>query len=414
MITFDKFGREVKDGQAQWNGKLDRPMTRENFYKILASADPENKTLGTGSPPRLNREIAPCNERGGYCPECGSMGGGVVIASAIEWKGKHQLEVFWLQCAAHPNDPNHGFGSKSKWRSFRPYQKHNRKAPETPKTETAPKTETPKAPEAPKVAPKRTKVPDLGPGVVTHENFEKVFRLVVDGGVRAFLFEGPAGSGKTSMCPQLADALSKHHGQEFAFAMITGNAETEAAQLGVFKNPHDGTEKLSAIMTTATAPKPAVIVIDEADAIQPGNMLTLNAPVANRFIVLDGKRLEINPLTVFVITANASNGANRVYTGRFPMDGATKSRFLPIFCDYSPAIDRACCDDSAILSEVTALRKRVNNDPTLARTFGALVGTRLLIQAKQVGAAFGLTGRDAVVETLKLGNSPEALNSLGY
>jgi hypothetical protein len=410
-------GREVSNNKIQWNGKFfDRPMVEANARKILSGFCESNAQnieiiMSSQSIPATwagrNGEIVPLVEgRGGFCPECHSA---LKVASGEEWKGKHKVKVFWLQCfqSAHPS---HGYGSQSPYRSHRAYIKGEKFPEKTPEVPVV-KAEVEVKPDEPK--PVKTEIPATDEA--RHEAFEKIFRLIVDGGVRALLLEGPAGSGKTSMCPQLADSLSKHHGVEFGLSILSGNAETEAAQLGVFKNPHDGSEKLSAIMQAATnSDKPHVITIDEADAITPGNMLTLNSPVAQRFVMFDGRKVPVHPLTVFIITANASNGANRVYTGRFPMDGATKSRFLPVFCDYSPAIDKAVCPDAAIRSEVNSLRKRVNDDPTLARNFGALVGTRLLIQATQVGRAFGLHGREAVVETLRLGNSPDTLKSLGY
>lgn len=397
-----------------WKGNWSRPVVLKNATALLADSGHEgliDDFIGITPKHRVNWYnniegvgvplVPHVPEHGFVCPECGAD---LFIESDMMQFGETKQMLYWPQCVKS-KDRDHGYGMLSKHRTYRQYDKKPRD-----KRDYRPVEKTPEpAPEAPK-APS-LKIPDVG---VTHERFADVFRLIVTGGVRAILLEGPAGSGKTSMVPQLVKAMSIHHETEFGLAMVNGNAETEASQIGVFKNPHDGTEKLSAFMRAATDKQPHVCLIDEVDAIQPGNLLVLNAPSANRYVVLDGKQIEVNPLTVFVITANATNGANRIYTGRFPMDGATKSRFLPVFCDYSPAIDKLVCSDSAIRTEVNTLRKRVNNDPTLARNFGALVGTRLLIQSDQVGKAFGKSGRDAVVETLRLGNSQEALTSLGY
>lgn len=402
-----------------WKGNWSRPVVEKNAMQFLLDSGHKSdfkSYLGVDSPNSVcwyselkgtSEKLAPSSDYGYTCPECGAR---LFIDSDMMQFGETKQMLYWPQCIKS-KDRDHGYGMLSKHRTYRQYDKKPRD-----KRDYKPVDKTPEPSPSPTPAPEKPKTPDLKiPDVgVTHERFADVFRLIVAGGVRAILLEGPAGSGKTSMVPQLVRALSIHHETEFGLAMVNGNAETEASQIGVFKNPHDGTEKLSAFMRAATDRQPHVCLIDEVDAIQPGNLLVLNAPSANRYVVLDGKQIEVNPLTVFVITANATNGANRIYTGRFPMDGATKSRFLPVFCDYSPAIDKLVCSDSAIRSEVNALRKRVNNDPTLARNFGALVGTRLLIQSSQVGKAFGKSGRDAVVDTLRLGNSQEALTSLGY
>lgn len=401
-------------------GDFTRPMVEKNAQALLQSAGmsgPISKHVGLDGFILWGNKIAgigltlvPASALNSRCtcPECG----GFLFLKKISAQFGPKVETLYHpQCKDHADHADHGYGPFSKHRTFRQYQKKNtdKRDYDVIDQPVEPKIEAPRAPEKPKEP--ELKIPDVG---IAHENFAKLFKLIVVGGVRAVLLEGPAGSGKTSMVPQLVKALSQHHGTAFGLAMVNGNAETEASQIGVFKNPHDGTEKLSAFMKAATDAQPHVCLIDEVDAVQPGNLLTINSPTANRFVVLDGKEIAVNPLTVFVVTANATNGANRVYTGRFPMDGATKSRFLPMFCDYSPTIDKAVCPDASLRNEVSALRKRVNNDPALARNFSAMVGTRLLIQATQVGKAFGLSGHEAVVETLKLGNSAEAIASLGY
>ncbi len=318
---------------------------------------------------------------GAKCPECGTnmVVHGVTLASGDM--------AYWPHCIAHPTRKDHGYGKFSKHGNRSP----NGRSPVRNGNEPEPE---------PSNEPEPTPEPEPEPikAAVVHERFTDVLALY-RAGVRAFLLEGPAGSGKTS----IAYTLATHLGVECV--TVSGSRETEKGELSKRTHPVTGKESLSPFLA-ALVRAGNVGVIDEVDGIPPDVLLGMNEPVANRQLSVNGERVHLHPDAVIIATANCTNGSSRVYTGRYPMDGATKSRLQPVFCDYSPAIERAVCTDDGIRSTVNEIRARVNNDPRLAKDWAAQVGTRLLIQAEITGKAFGLKGRAAVAKHIRLG-APE-------
>jgi MoxR-like ATPase len=240
--------------------------------------------------------------------------------------------------------------------------------------------------------------------MIYHERLPDILALY-RAGMRAFLLEGPAGSGKTSLGESLSKVLG--HG----CVTVSGCRDTEKSEITKGAHPVTGVERLSPFMR-ALCEGPTVGTIDEGDGIPPDVMLGLNQPSANRCLFVNGERRELHPDSVIIITANATNGASRTYTGRYPMDGATKSRFFPVFCDYSNNIEQTICPDVSIRAVVAGVRARVNNDPRLAKDFGAVVGTRLLIQASITGRAYGLSGEQAVSKVFELGYPADVARQL--
>ena len=70
--------------------------------------------------------------------------------------------------------------------------------------------------------------------------------------------------------------------------------------------------------------------------------------------------------------------------------------------------------DAATLTEIRNLRSRVNNDPTLAKSFGPLVGTRLVKQCLMVKRAFSTrAGCETLRRTLEIGFPASVVTQLG-
>lgn len=350
-------------------------------------------------------------EGGFVCPECG----GFLSVKAEDCNfGKSKQTLYWPQCRMVWNGADHGYGPFSKHRTFRQYDKKqaNNRGYTQQYNEPEPKQSTPTEPQTnvsepiPPVAPVIQLIQPKAPTRVEHEMLASI-RKMYDAGQRAFLLEGPAGSGKTSIAIMLAKDL------DLPLASHSGSASSSASELSKHIHPVSGAEKLSEMMRLAI--DGCVYLVDEADSIQPGELLVTNKPIEQRLFSISGREVEINPRTVFIFTANASNGGSRQYTGRFPMDMATRSRMFPVFCDYSPAIDEACSNgDAATLRAVRDLRFRVNNDPTLAKSFGPLVGTRLVKQCAMVKRAFSTRGgNDTLHKAMSIGFPLSVVVQLG-
>ena len=159
----------------------------------------------------------------------------------------------------------------------------------------------------------------------------------------AFLV-GPAGSGKTTLAAQAAEAL----GFEFHF---TG-AVTDKFELTGFVDAN-GTYHESPLYKAVTAFKRdkggAVMLIDEMDGSVPNATLYLNAILENGIVAFpNGEEYQIDRDTVFFIGAGNTmgKGPDRQYVGRYPLDGAYLDRWLQIDIDYDISIELSMAESA--------------------------------------------------------------------
>lgn len=179
------------------------------------------------------------------------------------------------------------------------------------------------------------------------------FLQALTAGVNVMLV-GPAGSGKTHLAQQAADALER----EFRF---TG-AVDDAFQLLGFIRP-DGSYQRTGFRDAFE--HGGVFLFDEIDASAPEALVAFNAALANeRFAFPDGM-VERHPEFIGVAAANTyGHGADRTYVGRFQLDGATLDRFATMALDYDQKLERrlalACVPkeaESSVRAWVTHVQK---------------------------------------------------------
>ena len=139
----------------------------------------------------------------------------------------------------------------------------------------------------------------------------------VAAGIHTYLV-GPAGTGKTHLCVQVAEALDKQ--LDICGAMLTkhevigycdanGNY-VRTAMRDAFEHGH-------------------IINWDEVDASSPAALVAVNAMLANdRYTFPDGT-IERHPDFVVIACGNTyGTGADREYVGRMQLDAATLDRFV--------------------------------------------------------------------------------------
>lgn len=320
------------------------------------------------------------------CPECR----GPMYPHKITLADKNVM--FVPQCIAN-SAKDHGFG---KW------SKHGNQAPMGRKKGYKPPPKVTTSDPEPTPTPKALPAPVIPQGKVFHERFEDILRLY-QAGERTFMLKGPAGSGKSTIGIHLAEHLNAK------LSVVQGSGNIDEGELSYWRNPHDGSFKIAPGLQAATE-GPSVYMIDEVDSIMPGNMIGLNMITANRFFMIDGKRHDIHPDAVFIMTGNAVNGGSRQYTGRFPVDAAVRDRCFEVFCDYSPAIDAVVCPVAEIRHEVEGIRKRVNNDPNLSKVF--MPGARFLKRCHTASKAYGLNAKSAVRKVLDLSMDPDTAQAI--
>lgn len=147
---------------------------------------------------------------------------------------------------------------------------------------------------------------------------------------------GPAGSGKTTLAIQAAEALSLDFystGAVMAPYELTGHHDAN----GVY---------------TRTALRDAfehggVFLFDEIDACSAKALVSINQLLANdRFTFPDGVIEKHEDFRGMAAANTHGNGATREYVGRNPLDGASLDRFVMIDIEYDEQLELDCAFNS--------------------------------------------------------------------
>jgi cobaltochelatase CobS len=198
---------------------------------------------------------------------------------------------------------------------------------------------------------------------------------------------GPAGSGKTTACEQVAEALGRPF---YSLGALTGTHEL----LGYC----DGAGRYHSTPFRAAFEGGGVFLLDEADRCTDPSILTvLNSALANGFCAFPDKIAPVrrHPDFVCIIAANTyGQGSDRIYVGACQLDGATLDRFCFLSWGYDEALERQLAGLDVWTAYVQAVRARVcANKIRHLVTPRASMGGALLLRA---GLPFA-TVADAVV-----------------
>ena len=200
------------------------------------------------------------------------------------------------------------------------------------------------------------------PGVVRHFKFEEV-KAVLLAGCAPWL-AGEAGTGKSVLCEQLAEAL----GCEYYYS---GAILDEYAGLKGFIDANGvkhGTEFTRAL-EAAKAGREVLFCMDEADGSTPEVLLVLNNLLAGGAVECMGEVYRMTDNLHIVACGNTlGRGGSSRYT-RSIIDSATLDRFHAVTIDYDPAIELASAGGNSDISDFChALREA-----------GAALGLDLLV-----------------------------------
>jgi cobaltochelatase CobS len=201
------------------------------------------------------------------------------------------------------------------------------------------------------------------------------------------LLVGPAGSGKTHLAHQVAEALGK------SFASVSCTAGMSESVLSGWLLPQDGGafDYVESDFVRLYE-NGGVFLFDEVDAADPNTLLFINQALANGSFYLPQRkgRSLVKRHADFVCIAAANtfgNGANGTYSGRERLDEAFLDRFRAgrHFVDYDTKFERQSVDPS-LLAWGWAVRKKIN-DLRMQR----VMSTRFLLDATKLikaGATF--------------------------
>lgn len=171
----------------------------------------------------------------------------------------------------------------------------------------------------------------------THARFGEVLAYL-NAGVTPFLV-GPAGTGKTYLARQAADALGVR-----CIVISCHPMMTRAEMIG-YMAPGTNEHNVGPLGEAWQEADGAVLVFDEIDAAHPAALVTLNdclAATAGTTIRLADGTMAPRPERLFIIaTANTfGTGPNAQYVGRNALDAATLDRFATVEIDYDRDTER--------------------------------------------------------------------------
>jgi len=167
------------------------------------------------------------------------------------------------------------------------------------------------------------------PGGTAHKALADVVALV-SAGIHTYLV-GPAGTGKTTLAVQVAEALGAE--LDICGAMLTKHEAigycdangryVSTAMRDAFEHGH-------------------VINWDEVDASSPAALVAVNAMLANDRYTFPDKTVARHPNFVVIACGNTyGTGADREYVGRMQLDAATLDRFAFVEVGYDEALERS-------------------------------------------------------------------------
>ncbi len=221
-----------------------------------------------------------------------------------------------------------------------------------------------------------------------HQEFETIYKLIRLG--LPVMLIGPTGSGKSVCAGQVAKALGMP-------MYYTNNASEEYKLLG-FTDAHG---KYKETQFYKAFKDGGLFFLDEIDNSHPSALLSLNSAIGatsngNIYMAFeDGQYTEAHPNFRIIAAANTwGNGANRMYCGRSELDSASLDRFIQIYFDYDPKIEKSIIKDDELLQYFWNFR-RIISDCGIRHT----VTTRNIDYAKKLKEA-GFTTEQILLYTI--------------
>ena len=180
----------------------------------------------------------------------------------------------------------------------------------------------------------------LPDGEHRHPMFEKCLRLAQSG--INVLMVGPAGTGKTTLAKQIADALGLSFG---ALHCSAGVSESQLLGWLLPTGESGRFEYQAAQFSDLYQRGDSLFLLDEIDAADPNLLMVLNGALANGHLhvpqnineptVARGKRAYV------MAAANTfGHGADMQYAGRTQLDAATLDRFYIVHIGYDANLER--------------------------------------------------------------------------
>lgn len=185
---------------------------------------------------------------------------------------------------------------------------------------------------------------------IFHEKFDKMLSMLLDG--ESFYLCGPAGTGKSFVAKQLADAL----GLPYYSANSVTDEVTIKGFIDAGGNYHE-TEFYKAFTGGG------VFLLDELDASIPEVLVMLNEALANGYFPFPTGRVKAHADFHCIAAGNTfGTGSDSQYTGRMVIDASSLDRFALLKTDYSENIEINMANgDKDLVNFAHDFRRVVNN-----------------------------------------------------
>lgn len=224
-----------------------------------------------------------------------------------------------------------------------------------------------------------------------HETFGRLCAMLSRPAIHVFMV-GPAGTGKTTLAEQAAEALDLPF-----YCTSVCNQTTKSEIFGYMS-------ATGVYITTAfrkAYETGGIFLFDEIDAGNANVLAAVNSALANGYCSFPDAMIKRHPNFKCVAAGNTYGaGATRAYIGRNPLDAATKNRFCFIDIDYSRTIEE---NIARAYKTAGALEKIRQIRQTASRNGAPIIAsTRNLIQIGELIAA-GFEEREAFTATVFAG-----------
>ena len=166
------------------------------------------------------------------------------------------------------------------------------------------------------------------------------------------LLVGPAGTGKSFICEQIAEQLGVECEQSSSVTQeykITGFVDAnghfiETPFYRAFKNG-------------------CLFLLDEVDASLPDALTIINNAIANKkYTFPNGEKVKAHENFYFIASANTyGTGATDEYVGRYQLDAATLNRFVNITIDYDEKVENLLSNNNKDLVDFAHMFRNACN-----------------------------------------------------
>ena len=168
----------------------------------------------------------------------------------------------------------------------------------------------------------------------TEEVLDPQFEFILDlvaSGENVYLY-GPAGSGKNTICAQVAKALN--------LELHYQNTLVTKFDISGYKNAQGEFEGTAAYKAMKNG---GLLMLDELDNSQAEAIIALNAALANGYYTFgNGEQVKLHKNFRCMAAGNTNGqGATEEYCGRFAMDESSRDRFAFIHINYNCDIEKS-------------------------------------------------------------------------